>query len=61
MRKFFMASAEDDRMLFEASNLNAAKKIFAEIVGEVPDGFVKWTELNELPEDFEEEDVISEF
>lgn len=45
--------AEDDVLYFSAYDLAEAKCKFKEQIGDVPDNFLRWKEVQQLPEDAE--------
>lgn len=46
---YFKVEAEGDTLYVAADSLDNAKKRFTEMIGEVPDSLVTWTEVDELP------------
>ena len=48
--KIFKCEAEGDVLYFKASSEDEAKKKFFNLMGEIPEVLLTWTEISELPE-----------
>jgi len=46
--------AQGDVLYFAETTLAEAKSHFTNSMGDVPENLLTWTEIDELPEDFEE-------
>jgi len=49
-KKIFKCEAEGDVLYFKASSEDKAKKKLFDLMGEIPESLLTWTEISELPE-----------
>lgn len=50
MMKIFECSAMGDTMYFDCDTLDQAKARLRSLCGDMPDGMVKWREVDSLPD-----------